>query len=71
MQGSQAESRTGGRPGATNVTVVAPYRRLVCEYVAFGLPAGRHNYKVAGVNDGGVGPLSDPAGVSVDQAQAA
>jgi len=37
------------------------------EYLTFGL----HTYKIAGVNDGGVGPLSDPSGVAVDQAQAA
>jgi len=41
------------------------------EYVTFGLPAGLHTYKVAGVNAGGAGPFSDPQGVSVDQAQAA
>ena len=41
------------------------------EYVAFGLPAGLHTYKVAGVNAGGAGPFSDPSAVSVEQAQAA
>ena len=55
-----------GEPDFTQVTTT-----IAGEYIAFGLPAGLHTYKVAGVNAGGVGPLSDPAGVSVEQAQAA
>jgi hypothetical protein len=56
-------------PGETVFTQVST--TIAGEYVAFGLPAGLHTYKAAGVNDGGVGPLSDPAGVTVEQAQAA
>lgn len=55
-----------GQSGFTQVTTTTEG-----EYLAFGLAAGLHTYKVAAVNAAGVGAFSDPVGVSVEQAQAA
>jgi hypothetical protein len=35
------------------------------DYETFGLPAGNHEYKVAGVNSRGEGPASEVASISV------